>query len=56
MRALKINRECYEKLGYFELMDDIQSIIDTNQHLTKEKKSKRSRNFFSRNAPAPTLN
>ena len=54
MRALKITRECYEKLGYFELMDDIQSIIDTNQHLTKEEKPKRFRNFFSRKAPQPS--
>ena len=35
MRALKITRECYEKLGYFELMDDIQSIIDKNIHIFK---------------------
>ena len=34
--------------------DDIQSIIDTNQQLTKEEKPKRFRNFFSRKAPQPS--
>ena len=30
MRALKIIRECYQALGYFELMDDIESVIEGN--------------------------
>ena len=56
MRALKVARECYKELGYFELMDDIDEVINANKHLLKDKKPKKSRNFFSRNAPAPTLN
>ena len=53
MRALTIARECYKQLGYFELMEDIDSVILMNGGVISEPQKKSSWNFFSRNAPAP---
>ena len=53
MRALTIARECYKQLGYFELMEDIDSVILINGGVISEPQKKSSWNFFSRNAPAP---
>ena len=56
IRALKIARECYKELGYFELMDDIQIVIDANDTSAEAESQKASWNFFRRKAPAPALN
>ena len=56
LRALKIAKECYEELGYFQLMDDIQSVIEANDTSSQDGPQKSSWNFFSRKAPAPSLN
>jgi len=53
MRALKIARECYKELGYFELMEDIDSVIVLNGGAVTETPKNSSWNFFSRSAPAP---
>ena len=53
MRALKIARECYKELGYFELMEDIDSVIVMNGGVITELQKNSSWDFFSRNAPAP---
>ena len=53
IRALKILRECYKELGYFELMEDIDSVIMMNGGEIEEESKNSSWNFFSRNAPAP---
>ena len=53
MRALKIARECYKELGYFELMEDIDSVIVLNGGAVREVPKNSSWNFFSRSAPAP---
>lgn len=53
MRALKIARECYKELGYFELMEDIDSVIVLNGGAVREAPKNSSWNFFSRSAPAP---
>ena len=53
MRALKIARECYKELGYFELMEDIDSVILLNGGADTETPKSSSWNFFSRSAPAP---
>ena len=54
IRALKIARECYKELGYFELMDDIQIVIDANDTSAEAESQKASWNFFRRKAPAPS--
>ena len=56
MRALKIIRDCYEALGYFELMDDIETVIKDNGGSVTKKSESSSWNFFSRNAPEPSKN
>ena len=56
MRALKIIRECYQALGYFDLMEDIEAVIETNGGQIFEAQQKSSWNFFSRQAPAPSKN
>ena len=56
IRALKIAKECYKQLGYFELMDDIQSIIDANDPFPEVEAQDTSWNFFRRQAPTPALN
>ena len=56
MRALKIIRECYQALGYFDLMEDIEAVIETNGGQIFEVQQKSSWNFFSRQAPAPSKN
>tara|TARA_Y100001936_G_scaffold191366_1_gene190452 strand:- start:3945 stop:4757 length:813 start_codon:yes stop_codon:yes gene_type:complete len=53
IRALKIARECYKELGYFELMEDIDSVILMNGGEIREAPKDSLWNFFSRNAPAP---
>ena len=53
MRALKIARECYKELGYFELMEDIDSVIALNGGAVTEIPKNSSWNFFSSSAPAP---
>jgi len=53
IRALKIARECYKELGYFELMEDIDSVILMNGGEIRETPKDSLWNFFSRNAPAP---
>lgn len=53
IRALKIIRECYKELGYFELMEDIDSVIIMNGGEIEEEPENSSWNFFSRNAPSP---
>jgi len=55
MRALKVARDCYRELGYFELMDDINAVIDANKDVLQSEEPKKNRNFFSRNAPSPAL-
>jgi outer membrane protein assembly factor BamD len=54
IRALKVVRECYKELGYFELMDDIQIIIDANDPSPEVESEESSWNFFRRKAPAPS--
>ena len=54
IRALKVVRECYKELGYFELMDDIQIIIDSNDPSTEVESEESSWNFFRRKAPSPS--
>ena len=56
MRALKIIRDCYEALGYFELMDDIETVIKDNGGSVTKISESSSWNFFSRNAPEPSKN
>ena len=56
MRALKIIRECYQALGYFELMEDIESVIEVNGGSILESSERSSWNFFSRKAPRPNQN
>ena len=56
MRALKIIRECYQALGYFQLMDDIESVIEANGGSITETYERSSWNFFSRKAPRPNQN
>jgi outer membrane protein assembly factor BamD (BamD/ComL family) len=56
MRALKIIRECYQALGYFELMEDIESVIKVNGGKIIESTESSSWNFFSRKAPRPNQN
>ena len=56
MRALKIIRECYQALGYFELMEDIESVIKVNGGSIIENSEPSSWNFFSRKAPRPNQN
>ena len=58
MRALKIVRECYQALGYFELMEDIESTIEANgDSITNASESSSWKwNFFSRKAPPPNQN
>ena len=56
MRALKIIRECYEALGYFELMEDIEIVIKENGGTVIKKSESSSWNFFSRKAPEPSKN
>ena len=56
MRALQIIRECYEALGYFELMEDIESVIEENGGSIIESSKPSSWNFFSRKAPRPNQN
>jgi outer membrane protein assembly factor BamD (BamD/ComL family) len=56
MRALKIIRECYQALGYFQLMDDIESVIEANGGSITETNEVSSWNFFSRKAPRPNQN
>ena len=56
MRALKITRECYEALGYFELMEDIEIVIKENGGSVIKKSESSSWNFFSRKAPEPNKN
>jgi hypothetical protein len=51
---LKVVRECYKELGYFELMDDIQIIIDANDPSPEVESEESSWNFFRRKAPAPS--
>jgi outer membrane protein assembly factor BamD len=53
IRALQIVRECYEALGYFELMDDIEKVIEINGGSIIENSESSSWNFFSRKAPRP---
>ena len=54
IRALKVARDCYKELGYFELMDDIQIVIDANDTSAEAESQKASWNFFRRKAPAPS--
>jgi len=54
IRALKVARDCYKELGYFELMDDIQIVIDANDTSAEAESQKGSWNFFQRKAPAPS--
>ena len=54
IRALKVARDCYKELGYFELMDDIQIVIDANDTSAEAESQKASWNFFQRKAPAPS--
>ena len=56
MRALQIIRECYEVLGYFELMEDIERVIEINGGSIIEISEPSSWNFFSRKAPRPNQN
>ena len=56
MRALKIIRECYKALGYFELMEDIEGVIEVNGGSVIETTEQSSWNFFSRKAPQPKQN
>ncbi len=56
MRAFKIIRECYQALGYFELMEDIESVIEVNGGSINESTESSSWNFFSRKAPRPNQN
>ena len=56
MRALKIIRECYRALGYFKLMEDIESVIEANGGSIIETAEPSSWNFFSRKAPQPNQN
>jgi outer membrane protein assembly factor BamD (BamD/ComL family) len=56
MRALQIVRECYKALGYFELMKDIESVIEANGGSIIESLEPSSWNFFSRKAPQPNQN
>ena len=56
MRALKIIRECYQALGYFELMEDIEGVIEVNGGSVIETTEPSSWNFFSRKAPQPNQN
>ena len=56
MRALKIIRECYQALGYFELMEDIEKVIEVNGGSIIESSESSSWNFFSRRAPQPNQN
>jgi len=56
MRALNIIRECYRALGYFELMKDIESVIEVNGGTIFESSESSSWNFFSRKAPRPNQN
>ena len=53
MRALKILKECYQALGYFDLEADIDSLIKANGGKVIESPEKSSWNFFSRDLPAP---
>jgi outer membrane protein assembly factor BamD len=55
MRALKVARDCYQELGYFELMDDIDAVMDANKDVLQNEEPVKNRNFFSRNAPSPAL-
>jgi outer membrane protein assembly factor BamD len=55
MRALRVVRDCYKELGYFELMDDIDAVIDANKDVLQNEEPAKNRNFFSRNAPSPVL-
>jgi outer membrane protein assembly factor BamD len=54
IRALKVARDCYKELGYFELMDDIQIVIDANDTSAEAESQQASWNFFRRKAPAPS--
>ena len=54
--ALKIIRECYQALGYFELMEDIEAVIEVNGSSVIETTEPSSWNFFSRKAPQPNQN
>jgi outer membrane protein assembly factor BamD (BamD/ComL family) len=56
LRALQIVRECYKALGYFELMKDIESVIEANGGSIIESLEPSSWNFFSRKAPQPNQN
>jgi outer membrane protein assembly factor BamD len=56
MRALKIIRECYQALGYFELMEDIESVIEVNGGSIIESSEPTSWSLFSRKAPQPNKN
>ncbi|MDC1475301.1 outer membrane protein assembly factor BamD [Gammaproteobacteria bacterium] len=54
MRALKIVSECYKELGYFDLMNDVNAVIEINKGLLQEEEPAKNTNFFSRNAPSPS--
>ncbi len=56
MRALLIIRECYAALGYFELMEDIESVIETNGGKIQTEPDSSTWNIFLRNAPKPSQN
>jgi outer membrane protein assembly factor BamD (BamD/ComL family) len=56
MRALTIIRECYQALGYFALMEDIEDVIKANGGTIIESSESSSWNFFSRKAPRPNQN
>ena len=53
LRALKILKECYQALGYFDLEADIDSLIKANGGKVIESPEKSSWNFFSRDLPSP---
>ena len=53
LRALKITKQCYEALGYFNLMEDIDGLIAANSTEEEIISTEWSWNIFSRKAPAP---
>ena len=53
LRALKITKQCYEALGYFNLMEDIDGLIAANSTEEEIIPTEWSWNIFSRKVPAP---